>query len=339
MDEEGISDGASMAIYKTRGLNTWSITVKNFRMNGHNPATSTANGRELRFSFHLPFMYLPEADFIYFAEKMAAFDLNLRCRSKTGNYYCRYDRSCNDVRVSTWFFAFDIDDNAGTSNSYSLPASSNLLVPGPTVGDTDQTCYLPVFMSGRNDGVWYAGNMFLEYFYLTFDMSPYDEHGKDYIQVGVAPKNPVNNIGKFYEDTTDESGDQSQKDDNSTVIPNPPPIPTPQPDPKPDPTPSPTPDPKPSNDSTSNTNHTVDPVGPEPKPVIVDPTADPSKQEQKTWIAQNGTWVAIVSVLLVVLIAAIVYSCWKRKQDPYFAKHYSVLSEGPVKLGMTRETP
>jgi hypothetical protein len=114
--------------------------------------------------------------------------------------------------------------------------------------------------------------MFLEYFYLTFDMSPYDEHGKDYIQVGVAPKNPVNKIGKFYEDTTDESGDQSKKDDNSTVIPIPPPTPTPQPDPEPKPTPDP--EPKPSNDSTADTNHTdtpVTPVGPDPKPVVVDP--------------------------------------------------------------------
>jgi hypothetical protein len=52
-----------------------------------------------------------------------------------------------------------------------------------------------VFASGRDDGVWYAGNMFLNYLYLTFDMTPYDEHGKDYIQIGVAPKNPKNQIG------------------------------------------------------------------------------------------------------------------------------------------------
>jgi hypothetical protein len=66
-------------------------------------------------------LYIPEADFIYFAEKMAAFDLNLRCRSRTGTFYCKYDKNCNDVQVSTWFFAFDIFDSAGTANTYSLP--------------------------------------------------------------------------------------------------------------------------------------------------------------------------------------------------------------------------
>ena len=32
--------------------------------------------------------------------------------------------------------------------------------------------------------MWYLGNIFMKNYYVSFDMSPYDEHGKDYIQIG-----------------------------------------------------------------------------------------------------------------------------------------------------------
>lgn len=197
------------------------------------------------------------------------------------------------------------------------------MVPGTTFGDLENTCYIPVFASNRTDGVWYVGNMILNYLYLTFDMTPYDEHSKDYIQIGVAPKNTENKIGQFYDNTEDTTGDISKPDVD--------PIPVPVPDPQP------TPDPDNTN-TTTDTNTTDDKPVPDIKPkpddeehrVIVGPTED--EQPIGSWMSKNGTWVAIASIILVVLLFTCVYSCWRKRQNPYFAKHYSVLSEGPVNL-------
>lgn len=261
MDEEGILPGASLAVYRTKSLNKWSLKGGNISVNKHVPLSGE---REFQFKFQLPYLYLPPSDFKYFAEKMSIFNLNLRCNVRDN--YCKFKKSCDKVSLSTWYLAFDLSDDAGTSNTYSLPSTNQFLVPGTTFGDTSDTCYLPVFSSQRGDGVWYVGNMILNYLYITFDMTPYDEHGKDYIQVGVAPKNPVNDIGKFYKDTTDDTNDSSQKDDNHTI---------------PHPTPKPTPDKNDTNttnpDNINNNTHPVDPFKPDPPtPIHVDPNENTS---------------------------------------------------------------
>jgi len=203
------------------------------------------------------------------------------------------------VNPGTYYLSFSLWDGAGEENRYALPSSSNWLVPGETIGQSASRCYLPVFPSGRDDSVWYAGSLILDYLYLTFDMTPYDEHGKDYIQIGVAPRNTVNTIGKQYEDATDTTGeDTSKKDDNSTVIP----VPTPHPTPS-------------GGDTNTTTDEDDKPVGPEPKPkppgpIHVDPV---TPDKQMDWIDKNGAWIGIVSIISVVLLAAVGYSCWKRK--------------------------
>jgi|DEB0MinimDraft_12_1074336.scaffolds.fasta_scaffold112910_2 hypothetical protein len=68
-------------------------------------------------------------------------------------------------------------------NLYALPSSNYFLLHGDIVGDTSDTCYLPVFKTALGDKSdwWYVGNLIMNYFYLVFDMTPYDEQGKDYI--------------------------------------------------------------------------------------------------------------------------------------------------------------
>jgi flagellar motor protein MotB len=69
--------------------------------------------------------------------------------------------------------------------------------------------------------------MMLNYFYVTYDMTPFTEQNKDYIQVGIAPANTVNLIGASEYNHTGPSnvpGDQSSS--TGTVVPGETPVPT-----------------------------------------------------------------------------------------------------------------
>jgi hypothetical protein len=81
------------------------------------------------------------------------------------------------------------------NNNYAFPSNKNFLINGDFLGDPN-TCYLPVFRSVKGDQkTWYLGNLVMNLLYLTFDMSPLNEFGKDYITIGVAPINPIYVIG------------------------------------------------------------------------------------------------------------------------------------------------
>lgn len=97
------------------------------------------------------------------------------------------------------------------------------MIDGSNFNDPN-TCYFPVFKSlkGSQD-TWYIGNLFINYFYLVFDMSPLDERGKDYIQIGVAPANRTGcpSCDKYNPDNTPKDPDDQTQGDNGTVIPTP----------------------------------------------------------------------------------------------------------------------
>jgi len=109
------------------------------------------------------------------------------------------------------------------ANNYALPSTNNFLIRGDVLGDSPNTCYLPVFQSNYDDNTIYVGNLFMNYFYMVFDMSPYDEHNQPYITVSVAPINPTNIVGQeFYKPNgTDpvpvKPTNDSSSTDNSTV--------------------------------------------------------------------------------------------------------------------------
>ena len=127
----------------------------------------------------LPYIYLPNLDFEHFIIEMESFDASIVCHY--GDNYCKYMVSCQNLTADTWFLEFELMDES-TSNQYGLPSNNRFMIPGQVMGDSEDTCYLPVFrsISGAQDQ-WYVGSLFLQYFYLVFDMTPYDEEGEDYI--------------------------------------------------------------------------------------------------------------------------------------------------------------
>jgi hypothetical protein len=78
---------------------------------------------------------------------------------------------------------------------FSLPFNK-LKITGVLMQDRPTTCYIPIFHHGmtgiRDLNVIYVGNIFLEDYYLIYDMSPLEDHGKDYIQIAMGHKNPEN---------------------------------------------------------------------------------------------------------------------------------------------------
>jgi hypothetical protein len=273
----------------------------------------------------LPYMYLPYSDWVSFAEAMAQFNLNIQC-SPLHNY-CKFKLPCNNVALNQWFLEFELFDDS-TSNRYALPSTNAFLISGEKLGDSVNTCYLPVFQSNYDDGTMYIGNLFMNYFYMVFDMSPYDEFGKDYITVGVAPINPDNIVGQeFYKPNgTDPippkpTNDSSSSDTNSTV-----PIPDPGNDTQPI-----QPVTNTTNGTTNGTDAPVNPTPVDPITPTVTPT-DPSG-EKKSFMQSYGLWVIIGGILVLVIVVCAVVSCMKKKEkDPYFDKKYSAISEdAPLK--------
>ena len=66
----------------------------------------------------------------------------------------------------------------------------------------------------------------MSYFYITYDMTPHDEEGLDYIHLGIGNINPNNMIGECQYNRTStcyspQPGDQSVNDTSGRVIPTP----------------------------------------------------------------------------------------------------------------------
>ena len=154
----------------------------------------------------------------------------------------------------------------------------------------------------------------MNYFYMVFDMSPYDEKNMTYIQVGVAPINPANLIGQeVYVDNnqTTAGNDTSSSTDNSTI-----PLP-PTPTPEPDPTPLPT----------NDTQNSTGPIVPEDKPIVT-PTTPGSNNPKSLPLS---TWLIIGGVAMLLIIIVVVTCCMRRNKDPYKLKTYSAISDDEAK--------
>ena len=320
-DASGIASGASMALYKTADKTRWSVKGQHLKANGH----KVAENREVQFDMQLPYLYIPDDDFTNFAVSMAIFDTKIKCSSRDNS--CKYKTPCSQVNQNRWYLSMDFYDD-DTRNNYALPSNSNFLFDGDSIGDPG-TCYLPVFKSGASQDVWYMGNLFMNYFYLTFDMSPYDEQGKDYITIGVSPRNPYSIIP------------QTGGGDDPSPPPPVPPTPVPPTPVPPTPVP-PTPvNPDDKNDTTGNDTKPVNPVKPDDGGgAIITPGGDPDENGVEGWLSQNKIWLIVVSILILLIILCLIYWCTRKgDDDPYFAKQYSVVDDTPLKVKPNKKAP
>lgn len=100
---------------------------------------------------HLPYLYLPEADWTHFA-----FFLNDKYKTKNtfegcdySNNYCRFNVSCDTVKADPDVldipFSIELDDGVDKFNLTTL--EHGMLVDGSSFNVADTFCYVPVFRS------------------------------------------------------------------------------------------------------------------------------------------------------------------------------------------------
>lgn len=86
--------------------------------------------------------------------------------------YCKFLTTCDQVTEDQWDLTFTVFDSL-LSKDFKINASSDFLIPGSSIGDSNDHCFMPIFRS--TDGmqnVWYLGNFFMYQYYTVFDASP-----------------------------------------------------------------------------------------------------------------------------------------------------------------------
>lgn len=135
-----------MAMYRTVSLASWKINSTNLECNNHPLAENQT--RQMLFDMSLPYLYLPDDDWDLWSHAIELFDIDIICNSAG---WCKLPSPCEFTSLRTWYLQFDLIDNTGTTNNYVLPSGKYLLIPGEVMGDTKETCYLPVFKSDIGD--------------------------------------------------------------------------------------------------------------------------------------------------------------------------------------------
>mmetsp|Transcript_8602 Transcript_8602/g.14529 ORF Transcript_8602/g.14529 Transcript_8602/m.14529 type:complete len:242 (+) Transcript_8602:551-1276(+) len=193
-DQVAIKDGAKLEMFRTNNNGNWMLGVESYQFNKMDLVDST----QTRYVFlepQLPFIYIPDSDFKTFRTVMKNSYPNIEC--DTSKNYCRFLEKCEDVRTADQDFDLVIKDVTGKTVNYQIN-EQDMLIPGSTLKESDNTCYIAIFNSAvkNSDNSLYLGDIFFNKFYVVFDMTPYDERNEKYIQIGLAEKNPINNIGR-----------------------------------------------------------------------------------------------------------------------------------------------
>ena len=142
--------------------------------------------------------------------------------------------------------------------------------------------------------------------YTIFDMTPYDENGKSYIQVGLAPINHQSVIAESRYDANQTGySPLNQTDDASHVI-------------------------APFANQYPGLNGVNIPDGP----------VQSGKEKFQNWFHHNGLYVAIGGGILVLFLLIVISClCYKKynKEDPYKTAKYTEVDEEVIRLDEDRK--
>jgi hypothetical protein len=68
-DETGIAPGATLEMFATANKGTWNLNARNFKANNHD--LSAGRTRQVSFDMMLPYIYIPDHDFLQLAEALS----------------------------------------------------------------------------------------------------------------------------------------------------------------------------------------------------------------------------------------------------------------------------
>lgn len=139
----------------------------------------------------LPFLYVPNEDWISIAERLANIYRDQAIICEFEQNYCLFEKPCSSVNAPAGKELRVRIYDVAQSMDLTLQLS-DMLISGSDVGDTNNRCYIPIFRAQLNYlDTWQVGNIFTKNYYMIYDMTPYDENNQNYIQVGIAPINPL----------------------------------------------------------------------------------------------------------------------------------------------------
>jgi hypothetical protein len=138
-DQSAIQAGDELHMFRTHNLEHWRLTADNFTL-GDKPFLD-GQMRLLDINSHLPFLYLPEADWLKFAELLEQEYPDIVC-SQLENV-CYFRQACSQVQDEDRSFAINIFDINGAMK---LEVNEKqLFVGGEQFGASPNLCYVTVF--------------------------------------------------------------------------------------------------------------------------------------------------------------------------------------------------
>ena len=185
-DRSTLASGQELMNFKTKDEKSWAVTAKDFYLDGDTFLSGVK--KDIDFSPHLPYLYLPNGDWTHFAFRMGEKYPDIDC--SYGANSCRWSKSCSSVSKKPMPMAFKLYDS--DDSSLMTMDLTKMFIDGDNFGEQTGTyCYLPVFMSkhSQTQNTWFVGSMLMQDHVMIFDNSGYDERGASYNIVSFGKKN------------------------------------------------------------------------------------------------------------------------------------------------------
>lgn len=91
----------------------------------------------------LPYIHIPDHDFTYFSEHMSRNYNHVMCKYSSG--YCKINNRCSDeIDLIDWEINIALEDGRKIVPIKIKDTKGSMLINGEDVGDSENTCYLPV---------------------------------------------------------------------------------------------------------------------------------------------------------------------------------------------------
>lgn len=128
-DKSALKAGETLKNFKTKDSTSWAVTANNFLLDGLSYVSGVI--KDIDFSPHLPYLYLPNGDWTHFAFKMGEKYPDIDC--SYGNNYCRWSKPCSSVSRKSMPMEFNLLD---TDSNYRMKVDLNkMFIDGDNFGE------------------------------------------------------------------------------------------------------------------------------------------------------------------------------------------------------------
>ena len=179
-------------LVKTYNSSVWGIPISSLSIgSGHYEMINSDEriSRLALFDPMMPYLYIPEADFIEIAGIFKSQYGAEICDQDLG--YCVFNKNCDHITT--------LDDEVMNHTIYmTFPdeyanmtfESRRMFIRGSQIDSTDDKCFIPIFKHNENKVYWYFGNHFMRKYYFVYDMTPFDDRNEQKLQIAFGEATP-----------------------------------------------------------------------------------------------------------------------------------------------------